>query len=461
MSPLVSIVLYGWIPFVIYLFTRFSPQRAVVISFVGAVLFLPMATLPMPNPVPGFDKTAAACYSVLLATMIYSPARFSSFKFGWLDVPMLIWSVLCPIASQLENGLSPYSPTLAQIMTWGLPYFLGRIYFNSLEGMRQLAIGIFAGGLIYMPFCFVENFTGPLLHLKVYGFNAFEDWGQAKRLGGWRPVVFMQHGLMVGFWMMAATLIGICLWRSGVIKKLWGWQIPWLVTVLSISFLLCRSTGAYNLLVFGIVILFVAKRFRTYLLLLAMVFYISSYLYAGASGSFSGADTVALVRQVFGEERAESIEFRFTSEELLGAKARQKELFGWGGSGGNRILDELSGKDLVVTDSFWMLTFGVHGIFGLISWATSLLLPVVSFFTSRYSARSWFHPKVAPATAVAMVIVLYVYDCLLNSMINPVFALATGGIAGLVLKPETNKVKGDRPQVANRVLAQPGQQSHN
>ncbi len=145
-SPIANLVMYGWILAVLYIFQRFPAQRAIVVSFVVAWDFLPMASIPMP-PFPDYTKMAATCYGILLATLIYDTARFSSFKPGWLDLPMLIWC-LCPIASQITNGGSPISPTFNQLVTWGIPYFLGRIYLNNLDGLRQLAIGIFAGGVV-------------------------------------------------------------------------------------------------------------------------------------------------------------------------------------------------------------------------------------------------------------------------------------------------------------------------
>jgi len=150
MGPLVTLTLYGWIPVTLYLFIRYPPQRALIISFIAATLFLPQAEITLPA-IGSYTKITAACFGCLLATLIFDPSRFTSFKLGWLDLPMLIWC-LCPIPSQLINNLSPVSPTIGQILQWGLPYFLGRIYLNDLAGVRQLAVGIFYGGLVYVPF---------------------------------------------------------------------------------------------------------------------------------------------------------------------------------------------------------------------------------------------------------------------------------------------------------------------
>jgi hypothetical protein len=218
---LVPLVMFSWIPVVLYLFSRLPARQAVVLSFLGAWLFLPQAVLEL-NGIPDYTKTSATCYGILLATFIFDAGRFSAFKFGWLDVPMLVWC-LCPIASSLLNGLGPYdgfASALDQTMTWGVPYFLGRIYLSSLLGLRHLAIGIFVGGLIYMPLCILESRLSPQLHRIVYGAFASADFGQTMRLGGFRPTVFMAHGLAVAAFMMASTLIGLWLWHTGTVRQI-------------------------------------------------------------------------------------------------------------------------------------------------------------------------------------------------------------------------------------------------
>ncbi|MEG4005507.1 O-antigen ligase domain-containing protein [Microcoleus sp. Pol11C1] len=439
MVALIPLAMFGFIPVVFYLFVRFPAQRAVIISFVAAWLFLPQASYPIPS-LPPYTKISAACYGILLGTLIYDTARLTSFKPGWLDVPMVIYC-LCPIVSQVSNGGSPISPTINQIVTWGLPYFLGRLYVGNLDGLRQLAIGIFAGGLAYIPFTLVEGVRGPILHQMIYGVNAFDDWGQARRLGGWRPVVFMQHGLMVGLWMMTAALIALWLWQTGTLKKFMGRNIKTLAIILIIAFFLCRSTGAYSLFVMALLVLYSAKFFRTSLPLLFIIGYIVFYLYVAASGQFSSKDVIGFINQVFGEERAASLKFRFDNEEILGEKARQRFMFGWGDSGGNRVYNEY-GDDISVTDSLWIIAFGINGAVGLVSLFSSLLLPVIVFSVFKYPARTWSNPKVAPAAALGIALTMYVFDCVLNAMTNPIFALIAGGISGLVLKaPESLKAK--------------------
>lgn len=439
MSPLVYIVMFGWIPFVLYLFRWLPAQRAIVVSFIAAWLFLPQVGFPILG-LPDYTKMSATCYGVLLATILFDAQRFSSIQPGWLDLPIAVWCI-CPFISSISNDLGWYdgiTGVISQTATWGLPYYLGRLYLNTLDGLRKLAIGIFIGGLIYIPLCLYEVRLSPQLHRIVYGFYQ-HSFAQTIRYGGYRPTVFMEHGLMVGAWMTAAALSGVWLWKAGVIKEVWGIPVGWLVTALLVTVVLVKSTGAWFLLGIGLVVLFFTKWFRTSLLLLVLIASISSYLYVGVTGTFSGEQIVSVVSSTINEDRAASLAFRFYNEEFLSDKARQKMVFGWGGWGRSRIYNE-RGEDISITDSLWIIAFGNYGAVGVISITASLLLPVIGFM-QRYRASLWDNPKVAPAAALAVLLALYMLDCVLNAMVNPIYMLASGGIAGLALKQtRTSKV---------------------
>ncbi|MDJ0734015.1 MAG: O-antigen ligase domain-containing protein [Nostocaceae cyanobacterium] len=456
MSFLVPLVMFGWIPTVLYLFIRFPAHRAVVVSFILAWLFLPQAKYPIIG-LPDYTKMSATCYGILLATVIYDAGRLSSFKMRWVDLPMLIWC-LCPVASSITNGLGAYdgfSQALNQTVTWGIPYFLGRIYLNNLAALRLLAIGTFIGGLSYVPLCLFEIRMSPQLHRMVYGFTDIRAFTQGVRYGGYRPTVFMQHGLEVGIWMMAATLIGICFWKTGVIKQLNGIAIKWLVAALLITCILVKSTGAYFLLGLGIIILFITWQFRTSIVLLLVILCISLYLAQNTLTETYITDQITGYMRNIGvpEERVSSLEFRFNNEELLADRARESIIFGWGGWGRNRIYDYNWAGELVdtsITDSLWIISFGINGLVGLSSLFLSFFLPVIGFLR-RYPARLWSNRQVAPAGAIAVVVILYILDCLTNAMVNPIFTLACGGVAGVAItEPQTNSPKGNRSSLGRR-----------
>jgi len=446
-SPIAALVLIAWLPFGLYAFQRFPHQRAVVICFIGAWMFLPQNSgFALPG-IPDYTKMNATCYSVMLGTLLFAPTRLTQFKPGWLDIPIVCWCV-APLLSSLTNDLGLYdgvAATFDQIVTWGLPYFIGRIYLNNLNGAKELVMGIFIGGLIYVPLCIYEVRMSPQIHRLVYGFTARTGgWAQNIRYGGFRPVVFMDHGLAVGLWMMAVTIITVTLWRAKILKKFWGMPMSLITLIVIGTLIIVKSTGAYFYAAMGIMTMLLANRLKTAALLTAIILLTFLYLNAGVQGTFTGEQAdkvVAFAARITNEERAQSLEFRFDNEEILGEHARTQPTFGWGGWGRNRVYNE-DGEDITVTDSLWIITFGVNGAFGLFSLFTTMLLPVVGFFTLRYPARTWSNPKVAPAASLAVVVALYMFDCLFNSMVNPIFALGAGGLAGIVMgAPESLRSK--------------------
>ncbi len=453
MNPITMLALLGWVPIVLYIFMQFPPQRAVVISFIVAWLFLPVADFVLPA-IPDLTKMSATCYGILLATIIYDIGRITSFQPSWLDLPMLLLCI-SPFFSSIDNGLGWYdgvAQSLDKIVFWGIPYFLGRIYLNNLAGLRELAVGIFVGGLAYAPLCLLETRISPQLHRMVYGSHAVPgQFGQTIRYGGFRPTVFMKHGLEVGMWMMAAALVGIWLWKAGVLKKVWFFQMKWLVMALVITVVLVKSTGAYFLLVFGLVLLLFCSRFRTVLPILLLSILSCLYLYQSAfTETYITDQIVAGMSQVANEERMQSLEFRFNNEEVLTDHAREKIVFGWGGWGRAHLYDA-TGKQITTSDSLWIIAFGNQGAFGLIALFSSLIFPFTSLFLFRCPGSSWSKREKAPAVVLGVIVFLYMVDCLLNAFINPIFILTNGAIAGYVLKgPEPKRIKRVR-----RVASQP------
>jgi hypothetical protein len=448
---LVPLVMWSWIPVMLFLFMRYPARKAIIVSFVVAWLFLPIARFDFPG-IPDYTKMSATCYGILLATAIYDAQTFKSFRFHWVDVPILLWTTVSPFMSSITNGLGAYdglSSALNQVITWGIPYFLGRMYINNLAALRDLAIAIFIGGLIYIPFCWYESFTFSSLHMLLYGASTGRDAAQSIRYGGYRPQVFLEHGLMLGVWLMSACLMGIALWKANILKRVWAIPISLWFVVLLATFVIARSTGAYLLFLIGTIILFVAWRFRTAALVWLLIASLCYYLFLGVSDTLPRKEIVGGLSQVFNAERVGSVEFRFHNEEILSARARQKIVFGWGGFGRNRVFNEY-GEDISITDSLWIITFGVYGTFGLVTLVASILLPVMSFCV-RYPARFWSHPNLAPAAALAVCVLLYMADCVLNAMVNPIFMLVAGGLAGLALQPRLSPTVTPPKRVLARV----------
>jgi hypothetical protein len=425
MSALVPITLFGWIPFVILLFVLMPPRRAVIASFLLAWLFLPMAGYGVPG-LPDYTKMSATTFGVLIGAALFDTDRLLGWRPKWVDIPMLVWCT-CPLVSSYLNGLGLYdgfSEIVRAFISWGLPYVIGRVYFTDLEGLRELAIGIFIGGLIYVPFCWFEARMSPQLHVWVYGFRQ-HSFHQNVRDGGYRPMVFMQHGLMVGMWMGMTTMIGLWLWRSKTVQKVWDIPMYVLIPAMFLTVYLCKSKYAVLLLATGMAALFATKMLRTKLIMVALLFVPLTYTALRASGAMTGETIIAAAEAAFGEERSKSAAMRLNNENPLAARAMQKPVWGWGGWGKARVQDE-RGRDLI-TDSLWIITLGKYGWVGLLAIMTTLLLPMI-LVVMDWRVELWHHPMVAPVVALAIVCTLYMFDHLMNGMVNPIFMLAAGAV---------------------------------
>jgi hypothetical protein len=428
LNIIAHIVMAVWIPTVLVLFAVLPPRRAVIVSFLAAWLFLPMASYDLPF-LPDYTKMSATCAGVFIATLIFDVKRVVRFHPSWADLPMVLFCSF-PFISSVVNGLGAYdggSEVMWHVITWALPYFIGRLYFSDARGLRELAMGIFIGGLIYVPFCLIEVRISPQLHHLVYG--SFTRMLQV-RWGGWRPSVFMDGGLQVGMWMTAASLVGIWQYKTGALRRMWGISAIWLIVALVITTILCRATGALVLLTAGLAVMSLTWKMKSRYALICFLMIVPAYIGLRSTNLWKGEPVISLAKSV-NVERAESLKFRLDNEDLLARKALQQPWFGWGGFGRSRVHDEW-GKDLTITDGLWIIEFGRHGFAGLLNWMIMMIMPL-ALLTRRYSARRLTSAECGPALALAVLVTMYAIDCLVNAMINPVFMLAGGGVITFAL----------------------------
>ncbi|GFM34473.1 O-antigen ligase domain-containing protein [Desulfovibrio subterraneus] len=435
MNPIAHLAMLGWIPAVLLLFSLLPPRRAVIAAFIIAWLFLPVARYDIPV-LPDYTKMSATCAGVLIAAFIFDNQRLMSFRASAVDTPMLLW-LIAPFISSMSNDLGLWDATAAlfqQTVTWGMPYFIGRIYLSDMAGLRDLARGIFIGGLVYIPLCLYESRMSPQLHRMIYGFMAHYDFSQTYRLGGWRPMVFMSHGIMVGVWMMAATLNGFWMYRMKALEDLKGkLHLKLLIPVMLFTAVWIRSFGALLLLLLGLGLLFLTIRIRTRLVMAAFLMIPPVFMFSAVIDQPLGQTAVDIIESV-NADRAASLKFRVDNEHILVAKAMQRPAFGWGGWGRARVYNEF-GEDISVTDSLWVITLGNYGLFGLATMSLVFFLPAY-LFLKQYRAMHWHKPHLCHAASLTVMLSLYSVDNLINAMENPIFIFTAGALTGAMLQPQ-------------------------
>ena len=426
---LAELALYSWIPVVLFLFTVLRPRHAVIVAYIGGWLFLPMMNIDIKG-LPPYSKVSATAYCVLFGAALFDMDRLLAFRPRWFDLPVALWCT-APLFASLSNGLGWYdglSAMLSEIVMWGIAYFLGRVYFSDWEGIRELAIGVFVGGLVYVPLCLVEMRFSPQLHRWVYGFHQ-HSFAQVKRFGGFRPMVFMQHGLACAMWMTTASIVGLWLWTSGSLRRIFHVPIYVFVPPLMLTAVMCKSAGAMILLFVGLCTYLWIRNVRTALPLLAMIAFIPSYVALRSSATWSGQDLVDAAKMIFNEKRAASLQTRLDAENLLTEKALKKPAFGYGRWNRNRVYDE-RGRDIAITDGMWVIVLGQAGFAGLIAITTTILLPALLYWR-RCPPRWWMHPMAAAGASFAVLLPLHMVDNLWNAMLNPIYVLVIGGLMAL------------------------------
>jgi hypothetical protein len=442
--------MFGWIPAVLLLFWWLPPRRAVITAFVIAWLFLPMQVYQLPGP--DYTKASATCGGVLLAAIVFDSRRMLNLSFcpSPMDIPMLVFC-LSPILSAITNApeLSLYdgmSASLEQIVTWGLPYLIGRIYLGHLPGLRELTIGVFLGGLVYVPLCLIEMRFSPQLHRWVYGFHQ-HDFGQTIRDDGYRPMVFMEHGLAVAMFMTTASLAGIWLWKTGAYRKVIGQPIGLLLFPLVGTTILLKSAAGIVFLATGIGVLFASRVLRSPLFVAMLMLIPSLYVTARVGLEWDMPTVMTTVRDTFGPARAQSLEFRVQNDRMIVDRAESKPLFGWG-LFGRAFVKDPEGNIVSVPDSLWVITLGQAGRVGLA--ALLLLMLPVAVVIWRLPRYAWRHPAFAGVIVFGLQLPLYALDNLLNNMPNPIFLLGLGGLTTLAWPRrhrEPHAVPMDLPQL--------------
>ncbi|MFI4860298.1 MAG: O-antigen ligase domain-containing protein [Phycisphaerales bacterium JB063] len=454
MSITIYIALLAWPVVALVLFTWLPARRAAIAAYLGAWMFLPQKSPFVFESLPEYDKAAASAMGVLLGTLIFSPGTFLRFKPTWFDLPMLLW-LAAPMFSAIANDVghgsvmkSAYggmTMIVTQTMVWGIPYYMGRCYLRDFAGLRELATCIFMAGLIYAPLCLLEVRLAPRLHLWVYGSHA-HSFVQTIRLGGFRPTVFMQHGLMVGLFMCSATVVGFWLWLSGTVKSMWSMPMSWLVGFMIVTSLLCKSAGAIVLMTMAIGALLMLYYLNTRVAVIAMILIAPTYVVTRSAGLWTGEQLVTIAEDVFGAERAGSIEGRMSNEDRFTERAEERPIFGWSGWNRFQVVDEW-GKLQTTPDGMWVIARGQFGFVGLVALGSFLLTPAI-LLSTRFGERLWLRPEFGPTVALTMITLMFTIDSLLNAMISPMYVLAAGGLIAVLPHARIAGKKQARPSQA-------------
>src|SRR5262245_19095250 len=96
-----------------------------------------------------------------------------------------------------------FSAVVAQFIFF-LPFLLGRQILHSSADTHEVLQVLVVAGLFYSLAILFEIRMSPQLYTWIYGYFP-HSFAQQMRDGGFRPVVFIGHGLVVAFFAMATV----------------------------------------------------------------------------------------------------------------------------------------------------------------------------------------------------------------------------------------------------------------
>jgi len=435
-------VAYGalliWPVVALYLYSRFPVGQATLWTIFGGYLLLPVgAAIKITEGIPQLDKNSIPALAALCGCILVARRRFQFWDgFGFAEGVLLVL-LLSPFVTSILNtdpaivggsvlpAVGAYdglSAVFAQFL-FVLPFFLGRqLLRNSVDIEFVLRTLVVAGLLYSLPILF-EARMSPQLHFWFYGYYP-SDFIQQMRDGGFRPTVFIGHGLGVAFFIMTSTVAAAALWRSRT--RLSGMPSAAITAYLGFILILCKSLGPLLYAGFAGSMIQLSKprlqlRVALGLSLLALAYpllrtedLVPTHYILDAAASVSPA-------------RADSLRVRFDNEHQLLDRASRRIWFGWGRFGRSRVFNQW-GRDISVTDGRWIITLGVFGLVGFLAEFGLIALAVFRAASAlKYAEldRDRIH-----LSALALILAINLVDLLPNAALTPLTWLFAGAMFG-------------------------------
>jgi hypothetical protein len=434
------IVLLAWVPFILLIFRRFPARVSLLINFVGGWAILPAANYVSPGDdsfpywILGtalesdyfLTKATIIGFTGILCVLIFDRSSLKRFRLTVWDLAMGMW-LIAPLLSAIANPDSFAEGCVGeiyQLLAWGSPYLIGRLYFTDTQSLRLAARAFVIGGLSYIPFCIFEIFKGPHVYAWLYGYQPFQTNGQDRFIGH-RPIGLLENGNQLGIWMATASLIALWLWRRKAAESVLGIPILIVAIALFVITILCQSTGAIILLLALAPFVFVDPRHLSRTVSVVLVVGILAFAAFRIANFVSVRDLVKqnpVAHSVDSYLRSigkGSLGWRLSQDERHIQTALDEPILGYGQWNWWR-------EGFERPWSLWLLVFGMYGSVGLVSLEALLLIPVLRavWFPLARSDVGYTNMRHTLSAAV----LISAIDSLLNSSMILPLLLVIGGM---------------------------------
>lgn len=361
-------------------------------AILGVMLVPPSIRLTL----PGFflNKERITLLSVWIALSVFHREELRAAA-GLRRFPRLMMAVLAAgafMTASTNGDPLAYGPVtipglglrdgLAMAISFFLdafvPFTVGLVAFGSAAALRDLFDVLGRCALLYLPLCALELRLSPVLCDWLYGYTP-GTFLESVRQGGYRPVVFMNHGLSVAMFYFTALTASVALGEAGV-------QLPWLsarlrAALLGVNLVLCKSLAPVVYALGTLATRVLSSPERRIRVAAAVAALVATFAVTRAEGSFPVTTVVEAFAQL-DAERADSLAYRIRNEDALLARASERPLYGWGYWARGFIYSE-EGEYLSVTDGLWIIYLSSFGWVGVIGYFSLLLVPVLLLLRAR------------------------------------------------------------------------------
>lgn len=420
----------------LFLLSRFSTAKGILLSLLGAYLMLPAEfeiDFPLIPPLNKYTLTSLVLFIYLLLSK--QPTGYRELK-GWhkfVFLTLMISPFLTSITNQESylsiKGLSIYDGlSLSGIGFLNFfPFLLGLAYFKTSERQIMLLRFVVIAAILYSFLVLYEIRMSPQLHATIYGYFP-HSFLQQYREGGFRAVVFLGHGLVVAMFMAVGFTCLFALHKAKV--RAWRIDNRLLLFVLFVTIVLQKSYGAmvYALLAIVLLSFFSPRKIHLVAVMIAVVFL--TYPVTTSMGLFPHQQIINTASSI-SSERAQSLNFRFEQEDVLLQHALEKPAFGWGSWGRNRVYDPVTGVDLSVTDGYWVIVLGSGGWLGFIALFYFVLMAIyLSYKNQKYYSNGNEEDKRTQylMSAHSLIVALILINQMPNASLHPLYWLIIGSL---------------------------------
>jgi hypothetical protein len=432
------VALLAWPLVAIVLYRNLSLSKATIWTIVGGYLLLPVGAAIKIEMIPPFDKSSIPSLAALVCCATFSRRLIKPWNgFGVPELLILLLIVSRFITSILNNdalvfgssvlpALDAYdgmSAAFAGIIAL-IPFILGRNILRNDFDIKALIYILSLAGVVYSIPILFEVRMSPQLHIWIYGYYPHDMFGQSFREGGFRPVVFLGHGLLVAFLIATSLGAATALWR--IRYKIYYFSAFGVTLYLAAIVILCKTLSA---LIYGLFLVATIRFLSPRMQALIAILLVATALTYPMMRNLDLVPTKLLV-EVAGsvnEDRASSFETRFDWEGKLLQRASERLWFGWGRFGRSRIFTE-SGRDVTLSDGYWVIAIGQFGFVGFLA-EFGLLFYAVLRLATVLKLEQGFEAKLLLAT-LSLILAINVIDLLPNASLKPWTWLLAGAALG-------------------------------